>query len=161
MTLVYLYGRNAGDLVKEDVMRLFEVSALLLASLTVAACGEAGIDHSPRGRHGRYAGIGIYPAGQAWALLAQPEARKDAAAALPDDDDQIIVAVDAVTGEIRQCGNMSGFCIGMNPWTGALPTAQAAPVRLTKHAAELDRSEGPRQEKALPEPVPKAAAPAR
>ena len=37
-----------------------------------------------------------------------------------------IVVVDSQTGEIRQCGNLSGHCIGMNPW---LPrSGRAAPV---------------------------------
>jgi hypothetical protein len=41
------------------------------------------------------------------------------------------------TGEIRQCGNLSGYSVGMNPWNHALSGKQTAPLGLDKHAAEL------------------------
>jgi hypothetical protein len=87
--------------------------------------------------HGRYAGVGIYPAGRIWAQMVAPKAAKDSLANLHDDE-QVIVVVDSRTGEVRQCGNMTGYCIGMNPWAGPLPAPQGAPVQVLKHGAELD-----------------------
>ncbi len=31
------------------------------------------------------------------------------------DDEQVIVVVDSDTGEIRQCGALSGYCVGLRP----------------------------------------------
>ena len=60
----------------------------------------------------------------------------DAAMARLEDDEHIIVVLDSHTGEVRQCGDHSGFCVSMNPWTGT--GAQVAlPAKLTKHAADL------------------------
>ncbi|MGA0604415.1 hypothetical protein ACO2Q0_00305 [Phenylobacterium sp. VNQ135] len=63
---------------------------------------------------------------------------KEAAAARIADDSYVIVAIDSRTGELRQCGNLSGHCIGMNPWSTALTQAQLAPASLAKHAEQLD-----------------------
>jgi hypothetical protein len=71
--------------------------------------------------------------------MAAASRTRDAAAANLGDDSHVIVVVDSRTGEIRQCGNYSGHCIGMNPWAGPLGQGQAAPVPLTKHAADLAR----------------------
>lgn len=40
-------------------------------------------------------------------------------------------------GELRQCGNLSGHCIGFNPWAKPLEAGQSAPVQLLKHAQQL------------------------
>ncbi|NEX94697.1 hypothetical protein [Caulobacter sp. 17J65-9] len=99
---------------------------------------------------GRYAGVGFYAPGEMWTQIAREpsaQAAADPAGATPDDDDQIIIVVDSVTGEVRQCGNLSGFCISMNPWTKATPDGKAAlgapsaPVALTKHVADLRKEE--------------------
>ena len=79
--------------------------------------------------------------------MAATNRARDAAAANLGDDDHVIVVVDSRTGEIRQCGNYSGHCIGMNPWAGPLGQGQAAPVPLTKHAADLAREA---EQQALP-----------
>jgi hypothetical protein len=63
------------------------------------------------------------------------------AAATTADDSQIIVVVDSNSGEIRQCGNLSGHCIGMNPWANALGQDRAAPVALDAHEIDLTRAE--------------------
>jgi hypothetical protein len=84
--------------------------------------------------HGRYSGIGTYVAGRLWQKMVVAD-NKDQTAAKLLDDDQIIVVVDSHTGEIRQCGNLSGYCIGMNPWTSH--AAQNAPVKLTIHDDQL------------------------
>lgn len=46
------------------------------------------------------------------------------------DDEHVVVVVDSLTGEIRQCGDLSGYCVGMNPWAKPLGALQTAPVRL-------------------------------
>jgi hypothetical protein len=48
----------------------------------------------------------------------------------PGDDQAIIVVVDSATGEIRSCGDLSGYCIGQNPWKKPLASGQGAPVAL-------------------------------
>ena len=118
---------------------------LTFAALGLCGCGDNPAENlqSPAAApRGRYIGIGTYPANRLWAQIALPKESKPApAAANTRDDGQIIVVVDSSTGEIRQCGNLSGLCIGMNPWTGALPPAQAGPVTLTKHEADLQRED--------------------
>ena len=105
----------------------------------VGACDSAPDHPPPSGHQGRFLGIGVYSAGQLWSRMAAASQPRDAAAANLGDDDHVIVVVDSRTGEIRQCGNYSGHCIGMNPWAGPLGQGQAAPVPLTKHAADLAR----------------------
>jgi hypothetical protein len=109
------------------------VTALGLAGCQKAADGPMGGGHA----HGRYAGVGLYPADRMWAQVAGAEASKDPAAAKLDDDQEIIVVIDSQTGELRQCGNFSGYCVGMRPWDKPLAAPQAAPLRLSKHAAQL------------------------
>ena len=120
-------------------MRFTRQSAAVLVILIalLGGCGEQARDTAPQTSRGRYAGIGTYPVGTLWSRMALAAQPKDDAAARTEDDSQIIVVVDSVTGEVRQCGDLSGYCIGMNPWTGAL--GSAAPARLTVHAAALAR----------------------
>jgi hypothetical protein len=61
----------------------------------------------------------------------------DPTSATTADDEHVIVVVDSQTGEIRECGDYSGVCASFNPWTRAIAGEQAAPVKLTKHAADL------------------------
>jgi hypothetical protein len=100
--------------------------------------------------HGRYTGVGLYPADGVWSQVAGAQASKDPAAARLDDDQQIIVVLDSQTGELRQCGNLSGYCVGMNPW--ARP-AGPTPARLAKHAAQLSQ-ENEVQVSVSPPPAP-------
>lgn len=86
----------------------------------------------------RYLGVGVYAPGAMWTQIARSGAPPGAAAATLKDDEQVIVVVDSKTGEVRQCGNLSGFCIGMNPWAGAAP---AAPVAVLKHADRLTQTQ--------------------
>ena len=86
---------------------------------------------------GRYSGIGIYGAGRLWA-----QTKVDPTAAASDkaqlgDDEHVIVVVDTHSGEVRQCGDHSGFCVTMNPWSRGIPSS-SVPVSLGKHASELD-----------------------
>ncbi len=48
----------------------------------------------------------------------------------------MIVVDDSHTGNIRSCGDLTGYCIGMNPWKTPLPPSQVAPVSLTTHYDE-------------------------
>ncbi len=128
---------------------------ILALSVLLGGCGEAGDGRSPPLRHGRYAGIGTYPADRLWSRIAAADKPADAAAATVEDDGQIIVVVDSHTGEIRQCGNLSGYCIGMHPWAGA---TRAAPARLTAHAVDVARETEEGQDAEL---VGNAAAPSK
>ncbi len=62
---------------------------------------------------------------------------KSAAAATAADDEHVIVVVDSQTGEVRECGDYSGLCVSLNPWTKAVAREQASPVTLTKHLADV------------------------
>jgi hypothetical protein len=124
---------------KETIMRL--LSPLILAAC-LSGCGQQPANNAtePTAHHGgRYLGIGVYPASDLWQHLAAPNRSADPHAATLEDDTQLIVVVDSNSGEIRQCGNMSGHCIGMNPWAAALGQGRAAPVALDAHQADLDR----------------------
>jgi hypothetical protein len=109
-------------------------AALALAGLGLLGCKR--ISEPPAGQgtlHGRYAGVGIYGPGRQWTkLIANPQAT-DKQAAQPIDDQVIIVVQDSATGEIRACGDLTGYCIGMNPWKTALVSTQIAPIKLTEH----------------------------
>jgi hypothetical protein len=82
---------------------------------------------------GRYAGIGTFDAGRLWGLMKDVPKPADPDAATIADDEQIVVVIDSYTGEVRQCGNHSGYCVTMNPWSGG-----ADPVKLELHANQLD-----------------------
>jgi hypothetical protein len=84
-------------------------------------------------KHGRYTAVGIYAPGQAWTKMAPDDKAADPAAAKQADDQAIIVVGDSQTGEIRACGDMTGHCIGMNPWKAPLVGGQLAPIKLTEH----------------------------
>lgn len=110
-------------------MRQALVSVMLLA---LAGCGK-GSFHEAADDGGRYSGVGIYGADDLWRHVRGAPAAGETRAKLADDS-QIIVVVDRNTGEIRQCGNRSGYCIAMNPWTRAAP---GLPVELDAHADDL------------------------
>ncbi len=113
----------------------------IVVSTAIAVVGLAGCNR-PIGvgggseAHGRYASAGTYPAGRMWTQIAGAPAPKDATTAKLNDDEQIIVVLDSQTGELRQCGNVSGYCVGMNPW--AKPVGASAPLAMAKHADQLD-----------------------
>jgi hypothetical protein len=92
--------------------------------------------------HTRYSGIGIYAPGKLWEaqVNAQAKANQDPALAKVGDDEQIIVVVDGKTGEVRECGNHSGYCASIQPWAKAV---EGAPVKLLKHADEADAAAEP------------------
>ena len=113
-----------------------------VAALGLGGCQKAGEMPAsglgaPHGK-GRYFGVGLYPAGRMWPQLVAAETAKDPAASKLADDEEIIVVLDSATGELRQCGNLSGACISMNPWAKPLAPSRVAPVLLGKHAAQLN-----------------------
>lgn len=136
-------------------MRLIGFGAALIAAAILSACNN-GPQPGPGGhRGGRYLGIGTYPAGRMWSRMVAADPAPNADAAAIADDEQIIVVVDSNTGEVRQCGNLTGHCIGMNPWTATLGRGQAAPVPVRQHAADADRE----AEAAVPAGVSNSATP--
>ena len=93
-----------------DVALILALSALALTGCQKA--GEVAADAGKPAVRGRYVGVGIYRAETMWGQLARarPEQADPAAATLIDDDHAIVV-LDTATGELRQCGNMSGHCL--------------------------------------------------
>ena len=122
-------------------MRNFGSIAVLLSTAALVACGQAPNVSAAAEHRGRYHGIGTYAAGRMWSRMVAADRPASSAAAGLADDEQVIVVVDSQTGEVRQCGNLTGHCIGMNPWSAPLGQGQGAPVNLTEHAADLDRAD--------------------
>ena len=89
---------------------------------------------------GRYQGIGVYTAGNGWARIAVPPPGEGSRAATLADDDHVIVVSDSQTGEVRQCGDLSGYCITLNPWTQPLDATRATPVTLEPLRDEAGRA---------------------
>ncbi|MBW8815494.1 MAG: hypothetical protein JF588_18895 [Caulobacterales bacterium] len=121
---------------------ILAVTIVLLGTAALAGCQKAG--PSPAGvswlsGKPRYVGVGIYAAGRMWAQLVQAQAAKDPAAATLDDDEQVIVVIDSATGELRQCGNLSGYCTRMNPWS-----ATPSPAAVVRHAVQLQADDARR-----------------
>jgi len=125
-----------------------------VAALWLGGCSRpAGTGSSHH--DGRYVGVGLYAAGRMWSQMAPANPPKDSAAARLDDDEQVIVVVDTRTGEVRQCGALSGYCVGMNPWTRPLAAPQVAPIPLAKHARQLDEdATAASRPDAAPSPAP-------
>ena len=81
-------------------------------------------------RHGRYSAVGIYQPGESWSKMIVDQRTPGDTSPQPLDDQAIIVLADSQSGEVRACGDMTGYCVGMNPWKAALTGAQIAPIRL-------------------------------
>lgn len=119
--------------------RILAVPAWLALALLGGCDRGRGDGMSHPQRHGRYAGIGVFAPGNLWSRMALPKTKAVPQAATTADDEHIIVVVDSDTGEVRQCGDHSGYCTAMNPWTKAIAPQQHAPVTLTAHAADVAR----------------------
>jgi hypothetical protein len=118
-------------------MRAIWMPAALGAALLSSGCDrQVGGQGAPPPKHGRYAGIGVFDAGTLWSRADIGRKAGDAAAANLSDDEHVIVVVDTDTGEVRECGDHSGLCFAMNPWTAAIAGRQL-PARLTAHMADL------------------------
>jgi hypothetical protein len=112
--------------------------ASMIALFALGGCHSASDVGSLRpARHGRYAGIGVFDVGPLWSKMAVPKPAAGQQAATTADDEHVIVVVDTDTGEVRECGDLSGTCAAFNPWTSVIAPPQRAPVPLTAHAADL------------------------
>jgi uncharacterized lipoprotein NlpE involved in copper resistance len=138
---------------QEGMMRPTLSIAILILSLTGCNNQDAmnGVKGVQAKNPGRYAGIGTFEAGRLWEQMAGAPASQDPKAATLKDDEHVIVVIDSHTGEVRQCGDHSGVCVTTNPWS---KSSIAAPVKLTKNAADLDAE----AEAGLTEPNRKATA---
>ena len=114
-------------------MRGAVIASAMLALLGLNGCkAEIPSGAGAAQPHGRYAGVGIYGPGKGWASLSV-SAPSDARSARVTDDEAVIVVIDSQTGEVRACGDLSGYCVGMNPWKASLAGSQVAPVALSEH----------------------------
>lgn len=121
--------------------RVTLTSGLILASTLLSGCQRGDVTTSGSS-HGRFVGVGIYAPGAPWAQMVLAQQPASAATARLIDDQAIIVVTDSSTGEIRACGDMSGYCVGMNPWNSPLAQSQLSPVRLTAHAKAPESMNG-------------------
>lgn len=113
-------------------MKLRLIGLAAIATMTLVGCVKQGGGESV-GHHGRYVGIGIYRPEEPWTKMVAAQQSEQTPSAKTIDDQAIIVVVDSDTGDIRACGDLTGYCIGMNPWKKALTTSQIAPINLTQH----------------------------
>lgn len=124
-------------------MRILLSCGFAVAALALGACKRepVSLDDDTPAHRGRYSGIGIYAPDMAWSKLNGVAKPADKASATTADDTAVIVVVDSATGEVRQCGNLSGHCLGMNPWQHKLAPLQSAPASLSEHSAERHAAE--------------------
>ena len=131
--------------------------AVVFPALCLGACDRPGSLESGSER-GRFAGVGIYSADRMWSQIIGADATKSPATARLKDDTEVIVVADTRTGELRQCGNLSGFCVGMNPWSKPLAQARSAPLSVLKHEEDFEREHKGKPDLTLevrPKPAPK------
>jgi hypothetical protein len=159
----WIPGSGEGDAITRNIPILI-VGLAALPLLT--GCGKKAdnlFGGDNRIGQGRYQGVGHFPASRLWREVVRPSATNDPARALPKDDDEVIVVLDSTTGEVRQCGNFSGRCIGMNPWTAPLAETEKAPASLTKHLDRIEADQDAEREvrtqpaTAAAKPQPKSA----
>ena len=117
-----------------NAMLVFVLAVLL------AGCGPH-LANAPHRGEGRFQGIGIGPAGDAWRKLADAPKPVSAKTANLADDDYLIVVTDTVTGEVRECGDRSGFCIQLRPWDKPAPSTPLLVTEHTKHKSDSDGGE--------------------
>jgi hypothetical protein len=127
-------------------MRIATIGVIAFAGL-LAGCSRSSASGGAHGDHARFSGVGVYDAGRMWQHMAAQDPKDPALARLADDE-HIIAVVDGRTGEVRQCGDHSGYCVTMNPWAGPVP--QGLPVRLLKHAADFEAGPVDAERKPLP-----------
>jgi hypothetical protein len=76
--------------------------------------------------------------GSKWTRMVLAQQPNDDHAARQIDDQVVIVVADSVSGELRACGDLTGYCIGMNPWRKPLLASQIPPIPLSAHAQPDD-----------------------
>lgn len=105
----------------------------IIAALAVLALGGCQQGAAPVDGHAgttRFAGVGVFEAGPGWHHIATAPAPGDPAQAKIADDEHVIVTIDGRSGEIRQCGDHSGYCVAIKAW--ARPEIDQAPSRLAR-----------------------------
>ena len=117
-------------------MIVLRIGVLGLCLLSLSGCGRAAFLPSASHGEARYSGVGLYPAGQGWSRIVGSAESTAADQAKRADDETVIVVVDGATGEVRQCGNLSGYCVTMNPWNRSPANLGAQPVKLAPPASE-------------------------
>jgi hypothetical protein len=115
------------------------IAGLALAGCTKPSDAPADATFPFFGGHGRFLGVGIYTPGTAWTQIVDAQRKVATSYAQLVDDQAVIVVEDSRTGEIRACGDLTGYCIGMNPWKTALVQSRTAPIKLMSHAGDTDR----------------------
>lgn len=120
--------------------RRFAILALI--GIAMSGCQKTPDTLASGAARGRYVGVGHYSPGAAWAQVVRSAANGDPAKAKPDDDDQVIIVMDSLTGELRQCGNFSGRCIGLKPWAKSLEASEAAPATLIRQTPATAQPDG-------------------
>ena len=113
----------------------------IAAVLALGGCSAPASSSPGTEAHGRYAGIGAYSPGELWSRMAPAQAQAAPDGATIADDEHIIVVVDNQTGEVRECGDYSGVCVSMNPWTRAIAREHASPVKLRQHLSEVQQQQ--------------------
>jgi hypothetical protein len=122
--------------------RLLFVAALMCVGLN--GCLKPDAPAASDSPHGRYVGVGIYSPREAWTHILDAQQAKESAAARQIDDQAIIVVEDSKTGEVRACGDLTGYCVGMNPWGAPLPLARRTPISVSVHDdAQVDGTAAP------------------
>ena len=113
----------------------------------LAGCGAPPSRSAEAAVHGRYAGIGVYAPGELWSRMAVAGGEKASGGATTADDEHVIVVVDGQSGEVRECGDYSGVCVSLQPWTRVVAKEQTAPVTLTRRPAVVRREQTPSSER--------------
>ena len=103
-------------------------AAVAIGLLSLLGACSRRIDAPPQAQ-GRYAGVGVFAAGRAWPVLTAGAGARGDVAGLADDE-TIVAVTDTRTGEIRECGALSGVCVGFNPWLR--PAGAGAPAPLNR-----------------------------
>lgn len=112
-------------------MRGSSIGLICLSAAMLASCDRSEDYASGRAKSGRYQGIGITTPGEQWTKIAAAPKPGDDKHATLEDDDYVVFVTDSQSGEVRECGNRSGFCVRFQPWQHPAPPA---PLVLTDHA---------------------------
>jgi hypothetical protein len=107
--------------------------AIAMGSAGLGGCHGGAVWARSGEAHGRYVGVGIYGPTAQWRQLVDDQKPSSPLAAQRQDDQVILVTADSTTGELRACGDLSGYCIGLNPWKQPLGAQQRSPVSVSAH----------------------------